>query len=63
MSLFLKRQKTLKCRNTVKDERKREIQHVEMDAPSQVRSVENQETGLRWEKSDGGDKPQISSLK
>lgn len=43
--------------------RKREIQHVEMDAPSQERSVENQETGLRWEKSDGGDKPQISCLK
>lgn len=65
MSLFLKKQKTLKCLNTKKDKRmrKREIQHLEMEAPSQVRSVENQETGLRWEKSDGGDKPQISSLK
>lgn len=43
--------------------RKREIEHLEMEAPSQVHSVENQETGLRWEKSDGGDKPQIRSLK
>lgn len=44
--------------------RKWEIEHLEMEAPSsQVRSVENQETGLRWEKSDGINKPQISSLK
>lgn len=43
--------------------RKREIQYLVMEAPSQVRSVENQETGLRWEKSDGGDKPHIGSLK